>query len=1057
MRRILPLLLLLIPFETGAVPALQATGSKGARDRSTIHLKSGDVVASPEAFARLLAGLDGRVRAVSGSTLHFLVQLDAAPSAEERDELRVAGLDLGDYAGDLSWIATVPAERAAEVLRLPEIRFAALWAAERKIDPNVRAGRLGPQSRHPQMPGRIKLFVSLQRDVSLERGAALAEELGAIPLDPVSAVHGLAIWLPEERLSALAAREEVLWIGEEPAALSPLNNGVLAQTRVKAVQNPPYELDGAGTRVFIYDVGAVDEKHPTFNPGNGSRVKVIDQAPAEDHSTHVAGTLAGDGSDDPNGGTRGRGVAPAAKLFSAGLEIQPGPVGDEFVSILGDFEQDYTSAVNDFGIDVANNSIGLAVSGKLELCAAQGDYGTYGRAVDNLISGNDPEIDRPVIVAWAVGNERGHPECGTDYETIGPPGCAKNIVGVGAINSDGGSMTVFSGWGPCDDGSLKPTIVSPGCETGRVTKEFGIYSSVLGDVYTAVHGDRSWCGTSMAAPSVTGTIALLIQDWRKHGHGDSKHQPLPALVRAMLAHTAHDRGPTGPDYEYGYGLMDAKDLIDLERADDGELGNGDRPQWGTDEITKPSTVRDFPILVPADLPSFKATLAWDDPAPAEVASKPLVNDLTLELISPLGVAVQAWVLDPMNPELPATRGANDVDTLEQVVVDHPEQGIWTVRVSAASLPSGPQSFGLVYGWQEQVADDCTTNVSHFEDEQGKWKLAGASIDPDPNGGGNHALALDQTDEASLLVDLPSVLAKAELRFRAMVDTTEFAGSHDFRDFLNAEIHDPTTGKVLAVVDQRDSGWPKDTWIDSNGIDLTPWLGRKILIVFHAIDDGDANASTFFVDDVAIETCLAADFGPHFTFTSEAGQDGSVIEEGENGNVGGSIKNILGPLDTIDIGDTAKNEQVKGIVSFDTSPLPDDLVLTGAVLQMRLKTNSGANVQQLFGQCKVDVHHDGGFSLSPTLEKKDFESAATETNVSPLGYADPGEWSYANLFNPPSWNLNATPPIDPKGVTQVRLYCEKDDNDNQKSDLARYWSGGAPISDRPKLILEYEPQ
>jgi hypothetical protein len=1039
---------LLIAFGFGA---MSSTALAASRDLSTIHLKSGDVTISPEAFARLLSELDGRVRAAaSGSNLHFLVQLDRDPSADEREDLRAAGLDLGDYAGDRSWIATVPADRAAEVLRLLEVRFASAWGAERKIDPNVRAGRLGPQSRHPKMPGRIKLFVSLQRDVPLERGAALAEELGAIPLDPVSAVHGLAIWLPEERLAALAAREEVLWIGEEPAPLGPLNDGVVAQTRVGAVHWPPYGLDGDGTRVFIYDDGSVDDAHPTFDDGNGSRVKVIDQVPTADHPTHVAGTLAGDGSDDANGGARGRGVAPAAQLFSAGVEFKPTPVGDEFVSNLGDFEKDYTSAVNDFGIDVANNSIGLAVSGNLDFCGDQGDYGAYGRAIDNLVSGNDPAIHRPVILSWAIGNERGHQECGTDYATIGPPGCAKNIVGVGAINSDGGAMTVFSGWGPCDDGSLKPTLVSPGCETGRVTQELGIYSSVAGGDYSSlVPGSNvPWCGTSMAAPSVTGTIALLIQDWRKHGHGDDKQQPLPALVRAMLAHTAHDRGPTGPDYEYGYGLLDAKDLVDLERADDGKLGNGDRPQWGTDEITKPSTVRDFSIMVPADLPSLKATLAWDDPAPAEFAMKPLVNDLTLELISPLGDHFQAWVLDPAKPELPATRGANKVDTLEQVVVDSPVQGNWIVRVTAASLPEGPQSFGLVYSWQEQIADECTTNLSPFESGAGKWTLSGASVDPDPNGGGNEALALDKSDEASLQVSLPSVMAKAELRFRALLDTTEGNGSNDYRDYLNTEIRDPANGNVLAVVDQRDSGWPKDTWIDSKGIDLTPWLGQKVLIVFRSSSDGDPNSSTFFVDDVEIETCLPPDFGPHFTFTSTAGQDGSVIEEGENGNVGGVVQPVVGPNDTIDVGDTAKAEQVKGFVSFDTLPL------TGAVLRVKLKSNLGADAQLALGQCKVDVHHKGGFSLSAVLEKGDFEAQATVTDVSPLGYADPGEWSYANLFDPQSFN---PPPIDPKGVTQLRLYCEKDDNDDQKSNLARYWSGAAAAGNRPQLILEYDPQ
>ena len=1009
-------------------------------------------------FLPILGGAGAPPAAADSASLpnlHFLVRLAGAPSAEERDRLRDAGLDLGLYAGDLSWLAAVPADRSADVLRLPEVRSAEPWTADRQIAPTVRAGRPGAPSHHPQMPGRIKLFVSLQHDVSLERGALAAAELGAIPLDPVSAVHGLSVWLPEERLADLAAREEVLWIGEEPADLEPLNDGVVVQTRAVALAGAPYGLSGEGTRVFVYDAGAVDDQHPTFDPGDGGRVKIIDSEAIADHPTHVAGTLAGDGSDDANGGSRGGGVAPAARLFSAGVVNAGGPNSVPFVSSLGDFEKDYQAAANDYHVDVANNSIGLPVSGFLESCVAQGDYGAYGRAIDNLVSGNDPEIHRPLILAWAVGNERGHPECGTAYSTIGPPACAKNVIGVGAIATDGGSMTAFSGWGPCDDGSLKPTLVSPGCETGAVSGEYGIYSSIVGGGYKADDGIEAWCGTSMAAPSVTGSIALLIEDWRKRGHGGDDERPLPALVRAMLAHTARDRGPAGPDYAYGYGMLDARALIDLERSDDGKLGNGDRPQWGTDQIALPSTVREYEILVPADLPALKATLAWDDPAPAELASETLVNDLTLELISPLGDSVRSWVLDPAKPELPAGRGANSVDTLEQAVAENPVQGLWTVRVSAASLPEGPQRFGLVYEWLPQIAEGCGSERSDFESGAGSWDLSGATIEADPTGGTNDALALGKGDEAALLVGLPSVMATATLRFRALVKTSESDGSNAYRDVLHAEIRDPASGKVLAVVDRRDSGWPPNAWIESQGIDLAPWLGGKVLVVFRETDDGDANASTFFVDDVEVETCLPSDFGPHFSVLGTAGQDGSVIEEGEEGNVGGLVQVASGPNGTIDVGDTATDAQVKGIVSFDTSGLPDDLEVGGVTLRVKLKSNLGANAQLALGQCKAEIHHKGGFSLSPTLEKGDFEASATASPPSVLGYSDPGEWSYADLFDPQPWNLTA--PVDLKGVTQVRLFCEREDNDDQASNLARFWAGTAAAADRPQLILEYDPQ
>ncbi|MEZ6083583.1 MAG: S8 family serine peptidase [Phycisphaerae bacterium] len=73
------------------------------------------------------------------------------------------------------------------------------------------------------------------------------------------------------------------------------------------------------------------------------------------------------------------------------------------------------------------------------------------------------------------------------------------------VNSDDDSATFFSSWGPTDDGRLKPDISAPGCQNDG---DGGVTSTVVGGGY------NTFCGTSMATPTATGVIALILQDYR---------------------------------------------------------------------------------------------------------------------------------------------------------------------------------------------------------------------------------------------------------------------------------------------------------------------------------------------------------------------------------------------------------------------------------------------------------------------------------------------------------------------------------------------------------------
>jgi minor extracellular serine protease Vpr len=101
-------------------------------------------------------------------------------------------------------------------------------------------------------------------------------------------------------------------------------------------------------------------------------------------------------------------------------------------------------------------------------------------------------------------------------------------------------LASFSSWGPTPNYTLKPDVAAPGVN---------IYSSVVGGGY------ELYQGTSMAAPHVAGSAAVLLANSRAHNLGWG-----PAEVKAALMATAHDAtGVIDP-------LKDGAGIIDLSRA-----------------------------------------------------------------------------------------------------------------------------------------------------------------------------------------------------------------------------------------------------------------------------------------------------------------------------------------------------------------------------------------------------------------------------------------------------------------------------------------------------------
>ncbi|HEX4951846.1 MAG TPA: S8 family serine peptidase [Thermoanaerobaculia bacterium] len=855
LRRALCLALLL------TTPALAAPTPAAKSGPYTIRLLAGELTPAAGVTASTLTKLAAKGRAVGEGKVHALVQLHRIPTEAEKRQLAEQGLELGPYLSGRAWLAALPAVRAGEVLLRREVRWATPWDASRKLHPRLAAGPAA--SLDPRRPERAVVFVYLHHDVALETAKDLAAALDAEIATRVAGLHGVLLNLPAGRLGALAEREEVRFITEAPMALSANNNGVRSLMRVNPLQASPYGLSGVGVRMMVYDEGWVDEDHPAFaGPRGTSRVSLIDEPnPERDHSTHVAGTAGASGDGSPL--LLGRGVAPAIRILSAAPDYDG--ITLPFVTFEYDMEEDYLLATGEpHRADLATNSLGSNLAWwPTPWCEAEGTYGTTAELIDGIVRGDHPEIGRPLPVTWSAGNERGYAQCGTAFDTIAPPACAKNPIHVGAVNSDGGAMTSFSSWGPCDDGRLKPTVVAPGCETGAVNGDDGIYSSLVGGIY----GSHAWvdgvltpvCGTSMATPAVAGTLALVIEDWRDLGHGGAGEQPLPALLKAMLIQTSHDRGAHGPDFLYGYGLVDAKALIDLLRADDGVVGNGGGPEWGRGEVTHEGEVL-YEVVVPASTARLVASLAWDDPASGPETLGELVNDLTLELVAPDGTLHRAWVLDPKEGKRhkPATHGDNTLDNQEQVEVIAPVEGTWTLRVRGTDVPSGAQTYGLAWSAERVnvIEQLCVAWSDNFSGRTSEWTFEdGAEVAKAPDStiqNWNQALRFTGSGAATRTVTVSVDAGRAEWSYRFWVESQE-QYPYVEEDRLRAEARDHFTGEVLAVAEHHNAGWPQKVWMETAHLDLSDFDGQTLDLVFHATMDS-TYPTTFWVDDFSFETC-----------------------------------------------------------------------------------------------------------------------------------------------------------------------------------------------------------
>ncbi|MBL4669417.1 MAG: S8 family serine peptidase, partial [Flavobacteriales bacterium] len=256
---------------------------------------------------------------------------------------------------------------------------------------------------------------------------------------------------------------------------------------------------------------------------------------------------------------------------------------------------------------------------------------------------------------------------GSGWSTItGGHKQGKNVMAVANLNYKD-IITTSSGRGPAADGRIKPDISAVGTN---------VYSTNDPNNYTYK------TGTSMSCPGVAGIMAQLYDAYKSINGGIN---PNSALMKAAVLNTGDDLGNIGPDYIYGWGRINARRAYNL-------FSNNN---YVSDAISQGGN-NVHSINVPAGTAQLRVMVYWSDYEGSASANPALVNDINMQIVDPAAILFNPWVLNPSSQNNVAVRGIDNLNNVEQITIDNPLSGNYTINISGVTIPQGPQEYYVVH-------------------------------------------------------------------------------------------------------------------------------------------------------------------------------------------------------------------------------------------------------------------------------------------------------------------------------------------------------------------------
>jgi hypothetical protein len=829
----------------------------------SLLLKSGSIFPQKNISASFIDQFNRKAQRIDGQTF-TIIQFDNIPNESERQKLLQSGIELLDYIPNNAYTACIRTSLDANILMQLKARAIVELIPQQKMFSKL-AQQIFP-AWSVKIPGTIDVWISFPRTIPFE---TINEQLKQRNFDIISTqyknYHVIELRIAQQRLNELASLPFVEYVEPTLPEPQPLLNNFTnwGKDAVKgSILNAPLSVGGRNLKGDGVVIGVGDNANTHLHVDFTNRI--IDRAATnwQGHGTHVTGIVGGAGIVNEIR----TGFAPKSRIIS---------------QVFSGIFDNAPSYVSDYGMVVTNNSYGNITDD----CDYFGVYDIYSRILDQQA------LDLPNLqTVFAAGNS-GYYAC-TPYPdsfktVLGSYQSAKNVICVGNA-APFNALFSQSSRGPVKDGRIKPEIISIG-------------SFIISDGSPGLFPYYENTGTSMASPAVSGGVGLLYQRYRQLHSGAN---PKNALIKTLVCNSGDDWGNAGPDYKHGFGLMNlwrAVNMMENNRHFNSSIATG--------------TTQANIITVPAGLAQLKVMLYWNDPVPSPLANQTLVNDLDLEVMNPSSSTILPLILDtiPQNIKNTATNGADHINNIEQVVINNPVAGNYTIRVKGTAVTqNSPQEYFVAYDlvpvetklaipiggegyvqgenlmiqW-DSYGDPANTFKTEFSSDNGTtWSLIKDNINPGLRFDSSFIVPNISTDQALIrvtrngtgftstsypftIMTLPTVtLAPVQCEGYISINWTAVAGATDY-EVMMLRGDEMVPVATTTVLNYTFSGLSKDSvyWVTVRpGINGHP--GRRAIAISRQPNSGTC-AGNISDNDLKVDAVVAPVSGRQFTSTSLA--------------------------------------------------------------------------------------------------------------------------------------------------------------------------------------------